>query len=482
MLLQQRIGGIVEQINSSLFKEFLESKYCKRGHLVEKKRHQGKRLTDIRARCEQHVLWKVGQGNLSFWWDNWTGLGPIAYLLPTEYRAKRVRVSEFIYDGKWNTLTLSNLLPDHIWQHIAKIGIEPDKDDYPVWLPDPSGRFTCKFAWDLLRPRRNYTLSAAKTWHYVVVAKLSNWKLLNTFFCHSETAKVWEYFCNTCGIPYKRINARSLILQWWLTKPKNKLHELLLQCTPILICWEIWKTRCAFRYENIPISYNRIINQVTWLAYLIINSQIPSLNLKPIWLELWDQVETIKQAIDIKVVRWAKPNHLTMKLNTDGCCKGNPGEAAGGGILRGSNGQLVMAFHSYFGTTSNNVAECLAILKGLQWCNDHGFHDFVIESDSQMVIHMINGTYNTPIVLRDQIRKIRQTMSQGRIIAQHCFREANFVADHLANMGLADRRDKFFTQAISLPHEVKALMKNEQRGFAHFRIKTKKGHYTFDND
>ncbi|XP_060201107.1 uncharacterized protein LOC132629772 [Lycium barbarum] len=439
---------------SSLLNQFMEAKYCIRSHPVDKKfasgdSHVWKRLTDIRARCEQHILWKVGQGNLSFWWDNWTRLGPIAYLLPTEYRAKRVRVSEFIYDGKWNTLTLSSLLSDHIWQHIAKISIEPDKDDYPVWLPDPSGRFTYKSAWDLLRPSRNHTLSAAKTWHCKLPFKVSFFML---------------------RLLHSRLPTDEKIVKFGVNGPSR------------CCCCKTFKLETIEHLFFVIVRLPRIINQVTWLAYLIINSQIPSLNLKPIWLELWDQVETIKQAIDIKVVRWAKPNHLTMKLNTDGCCKGNPGEAAGGGIFRDSNGQLVMAFHSYFGTISNNVVECLAILKGLQWCNDHGFHDFVIESDSQMVIHMINGKYITPIVLRDQIRKIGQTMSQGRIIAQHCFREANFVADHLANMGLADRMDKFFTQVISLPHEVKALMKNDQRGFAHFRIRTKKGHYTFDND
>ncbi|KAK4369719.1 hypothetical protein RND71_009194 [Anisodus tanguticus] len=45
-----------------------------------------------------------------------------------------------------------------------------------------------------------------------------------------------------------------------------------------------------------------------------------------------------------------------IKSNTDGCRKGNPGEATGGGILRDQSRNMNMAYRSYFGICSNNKA------------------------------------------------------------------------------------------------------------------------------
>ena len=38
----------------------------------------------------------------------------------------------------------------------------------------------------------------------------------------------------------------------------------------------------------------------------------------------------------------------SFKLNTDGSSRGNPREAAGGGILRDRNGKIVFVFLDYF--------------------------------------------------------------------------------------------------------------------------------------
>lgn len=112
--------------------------------------------------------------------------------------------------------------------------------------------------------------------------------------------QIWRFFGDSCGILCHQQSVRAMVFKWWLVKPKNKIHELLLQCTPI-ICWEIWKSRCGKRFEDIPISIDRIINQVSWLTRLILNSHFPSLKANNNWHDMCDKVESAKQYLDIKM-------------------------------------------------------------------------------------------------------------------------------------------------------------------------------------
>lgn len=37
-------------------------------------------------------------------------------------------------------------------------------------------------------------------------------------------------------------NIIQLLMCWWLHKTKNSVHATILQCLPIIICWELWKS------------------------------------------------------------------------------------------------------------------------------------------------------------------------------------------------------------------------------------------------
>lgn len=85
-----------------------------------------------------------------------------------------------------------------------------------------------------------------------------------------------------------------------------------------------------------------------------------------------------------------------MKMNVDGCSKGNPGSAGEGGIIRDHHGHMILAFAGYFGICSNNVAEAMAILQGLRICIDRGFLKIIVESDSVMLVNIINKKVRPP--------------------------------------------------------------------------------------
>lgn len=67
------------------------------------------------------------------------------------------------------------------------------------------------------------------------------------------------------------------------------------------------------------------------------------------------------------ITQWSFPRQGRFKLNSDGCCKGNPGDG-----LRDDAGQVIFASADYYMDTTNSIAETKALLKGLQICIEQG--------------------------------------------------------------------------------------------------------------
>lgn len=66
------------------------------------------------------------------------------------------------------------------------------------------------------------------------------------------------------------------------------------------------------------------------------------------------------------LVFWKKLEFGWVKLNTDGCCKGNPCSSGGGGIIRDHNGNFRAAYAEHYGNCSNNMAEAKALFQGMK--------------------------------------------------------------------------------------------------------------------
>ena len=223
-----------------------------------------------------------------------------------------------------------------------------------------------------------------------------------------------------------------------------------------------------------------IIYQISNLLYLIINSQFPELPLSHSIISISHLIDHITPKLEIKLVKWKRPNYNELKLNVDGCSKGNPGSAGGGGVLRDHAGQMIMAFSAYFGFCSKNSAEALALKTGLRWCLDHDFHRVAVESDSLLIIQMVKGMIDSPWHMKDDIKQIQSMSSLGDFSFIHTFREGNTTADLLANMAEHCKTTTFFTEAINLPSKVTSTLNNDVVGKPNIRIRVKKGNFIFD--
>lgn len=132
---------------------------------------------------------------------------------------------------------------------------------------------------------------------------------------------------------------------------------------------------------------------------------------------------------------------LAVQVNTDGGARGNPGPAAIGVVVRavGTPEMEVLAEISRaIGETTNNVAEYEAVIAGLEAAAELGADVVRLESDSELLIKQLKGTYRVKAAhLVPLFRRCRDLL--GRFDAfelVHVRRERNVEADALVNQAL----------------------------------------------
>lgn len=81
------------------------------------------------------------------------------------------------------------------------------------------------------------------------------------------------------------------------------------------------------------------------------------------------------------------------KLYTDGGSRGNPGDSACAFVICKMDETVVEKSGYYMGLATNNQAEYLGQVKGLERCRDLGINKVHLHSDSQLVVNQMNGFY-----------------------------------------------------------------------------------------
>jgi ribonuclease HI len=126
---------------------------------------------------------------------------------------------------------------------------------------------------------------------------------------------------------------------------------------------------------------------------------------------------------------------MTAILNTDGGSRGNPGPAATGIVLKTTDGEVLASFGTYLGVKTNNEAEYIALLSGIEAALEKKILDLECFLDSELVVKQLNGQYKvkepTLKVLWSSIKNL-EGMFQS-IKFTHVRREKNKEADKIVN-------------------------------------------------
>lgn len=159
----------------------------------------------------------------------------------------------------------------------------------------------------------------------------------------------------------------------------------------------------------------------------------------------------------VKWIKWKVPNG--MKLNVDGSARND--ECSGGGLVRQSNGSVVIAFSAHYGHGTNNYAEAKALLQGISICIDQNINLTEIECDSLLIVNCVKQTVQCLWGIVYLIRQIIETLhSLGSYLSiNHVYRD--FSREHNLHW------KKLFTLALAklekdLIREYQSVLEQEE--------------------
>jgi len=143
----------------------------------------------------------------------------------------------------------------------------------------------------------------------------------------------------------------------------------------------------------------------------------------------------------------------TYLLRFDGGCRNNPGPIGAGMVLYDPEGyEIWTGFKFDKGVYTNNVAEYLGLLCGVQQARFMGIQRLVAEGDSMLVVKQLNGEYRVKHEgLKHYYNAVVDHVEHlDYFEIRHVPRKENARADELANMAMDTGTTEGFDESMSL--------------------------------
>ncbi|XP_058068213.1 uncharacterized protein LOC131217319 [Magnolia sinica] len=439
----------------------------------------------LKASFFQPLIWNVGAGNSNLWSVNWTGLVPLQQLTNTPVPAmlRSLKVNEFLnVNGPRPPSAIFNFLPlgvvDHIFQGAFYIS---EGQDTPFWPFTPSGCFSVKSAWAVGRmssARKDWT---QWVWHAKLPPRISLfvWKMLHKAIPVEEAVQAkgiqlaskcvccadgsnlgpssesikhlflesgldvaaWNHFGVEFGINIMAVASVEVrLMQWWNSTNGSKSFSLIHKLVPCFLIWELWKTRNAAYFDCKNSNPAALIRLVSW------------------WMS------SVAGPAGVTHSEHAMGLHLLQSV-----APRNPGKAGGGGVCRNDKGELLFAFYEGYREGSNLYAELRAVYDGLFHCLKMGFSNVIVESDSQLVVEVMNGSDILGYKWRYWTTRINRLWTIGQVHFQHIFKQGNAPTDFLARVGNNSQSPFFCSRYADLPLLLRGLLFLDKVGLGSVR-------------
>ena len=131
-------------------------------------------------------------------------------------------------------------------------------------------------------------------------------------------------------------------------------------------------------------------------------------------------------------------------IEADGGSRGNPGTAGSGAVvIDQTTGMVIREIARFIGIASNNVAEYIALIAGLEAALEIDSNaDIEVRMDSKLVIEQMSGRWKIKHPDMIQLGMQVQDLVRGKKVSwQWIPREQNFRADALANKAMDELSD-----------------------------------------
>ncbi len=130
---------------------------------------------------------------------------------------------------------------------------------------------------------------------------------------------------------------------------------------------------------------------------------------------------------------------MRIRLYTDGGARGNPGPAGSGAVLLALDGEseagVLREESKYIGETTNNQAEYMGLIIGLESARDMGALEVDVRMDSELIVRQLLGQYKVkqPELAKRFFEVKQLCMSFKKVQFTHVPRAQNAHADRLVN-------------------------------------------------
>ncbi|XP_071939020.1 uncharacterized protein [Coffea arabica] len=499
----------------SLWASFMKAKYCRLLHpcQVEIRSMDSaiwRRMVNVSRQVELSMLWDIKNGACHFWYDNWLGGGALFLRMTV---VSNLLFGDFIINRHWDVIRLYQTLPTDLVPSILEHPVPEDWGEAEViWMSTTSGNFSLASAFQDIRQARNKSMVFDSIWHPQIPLKISFFMLRlllerlplpdrlcklglhlpsKCFCCDSASEEsiehlfskghiastVWNYFGALCGLTFPGSSLRSRIVGWWLHSYDSEIQRFIGRILSNIVCWQIWKARNKALFEDVHMRSRAICLAITLEIHIIVEIYFKQVFKAHSFYHLYDWPYSSHIYLTYKLVYWEPKETGRFTLNTDGCSKGNPGLGGGGGVLRDSHGIPLIGFSAYLGETTCLSTEARALLIGIQTSIHRGFENLYIQSDSLVLIGILQKRIHCPWKIRREIRQIWQFVEDPDRFS-HCYREANTVADALSNVGVShpEHQLKLYNSFHTFPTMARGAIRLDRLGMPSIRkIKRMKG-------
>jgi|SRR6218665_560796 len=130
-----------------------------------------------------------------------------------------------------------------------------------------------------------------------------------------------------------------------------------------------------------------------------------------------------------------------LKLFSDGAARGNPGPAGAGAVLVDGDGRVVARLGRFLGVQTNNYAEYMGLLLGLEHARRLKVRELEVLADSELLIRQLQGRYQVKSpTLRPLYEEATGLLKHfDRVKLVHVPREKNKAADEMSNRAIDER-------------------------------------------
>ncbi|XP_012829976.1 PREDICTED: uncharacterized protein LOC105951132 [Erythranthe guttata] len=275
---------------------------------------------------------------------------------------------------------------------------------------------------------------------------------LSRLFIQSDIARgVWSNYARIWQKPYVYGSMQHLVEVWMVEASINTQDGFMELGTLMFGCWEIWKIRCMAIFENTPMNTTTITRSIFSHLRALNDAFVGKHPMKTMGCLIIQQLNLEVKSPPLtrgSWIKWNPPNPLQVKVNVDGSGKGD--ECSGGGLIRTHNGSFIRGISIFYGQGTHILAEAQTILDRLRICQEMGFTQVKVESDSKLVIDMIYHKATVAWELIYVIRGIRRLLKDDWHV-MHIYREGNRVVDGLAKLAHEHEERKLSTVANELP-------------------------------